>query len=233
MSNFDRPTPQILQLFDCQMRTPSDRILFHLKTRGPAETLALATALGISRQAALQHLERLVADGLVGHADERRGVGRPRRIWSLTDNAQARFPDTHAQLTLEMLDAIRAEFGEAGVERLIVRREQATARAYAGALAPAQGLAARVARLAEIRTAEGYMAEWSSDPGGGFLLVENHCPICAAAAACQGFCRAELAVFREVLGPGVSVERAEHILTGARRCAYRITELVTPQEAAA
>jgi predicted ArsR family transcriptional regulator len=215
------------------MRTPADRILFQLKTRGPAETLALASALGISRQAALQHLERLVADGLVGHADERRGVGRPRRIWSLTDAAQARFPDTHAQLTLEMLDAVRTEFGEAGVDRLIARREQATARAYAAALAATGTLEARVARLAELRTAEGYMAEWSSDPGGGFLLVENHCPICAAAAACQGFCRAELQVFREVLGPGVAVERAEHILAGARRCAYRITSAERRPAAAA
>lgn len=207
------------------MRTPVDRILFQLKTRGPADTLALAAALGISRQAALQHLERLVADGLAGFEDERRGVGRPRRIWSLTPVAQTRFPDTHAQLTLEMLDAVRAEFGESGVDRLIARREQATARAYADALAPAEDLAGRVARLAEFRTAEGYMADWSPDPGGGFLLVENHCPICAAAAACQGFCRAELQVFREVLGPGAHVERVEHILAGARRCAYRITAL--------
>jgi len=205
------------------MHTPADRILFQLKTRGPAETLALAGALGISRQATLQHLERLVADGLADHADERRGVGRPRRIWSLTEAAQARFPDTHAQLTLEMLDAVRAEFGEAGVERLILRREQATARTYARAMAAAETLEARVARLAEIRTAEGYMADWSPDPGGGFLLVENHCPICAAAAACQGFCRAELMVFREVLGPDARVERTDHILAGARRCAYRIT----------
>ena len=89
------------------MNTPTDRILFQLKTRGPAETLALAVALAISRQATLQHLERLVSEGLVDHADERRGVGRPRRIWSLTAAAQARFPDTHAQLTLEMLDAVR------------------------------------------------------------------------------------------------------------------------------
>ena len=90
-------------------------------------------------------------------------------------------------------------------------------------MASAETLEARVARLAEIRTAEGYMADWTSDPGGGFLLVENHCPICAAAAACQGFCRAELQVFREALGPGVKVERTDHILAGARRCAYRIT----------
>ena len=204
------------------MHTPSDRLLLQLKTRGPAETLALAEALGISRQAALQHLERLVAQGLVDHADERRGVGRPRRVWSLTPAAQARFPDTHAQLTVEMLEAIRAEFGEPGVERLIARREAATARTYAEALSIHPTLTARVARLAEIRTAEGYMADWSPDPGGGFLLVENHCPICAAAAACQGFCRAELEAFRAALGPGVTVVRTDHILAGARRCAYRI-----------
>lgn len=215
------------------MHTPADRILFQLKTQGPAETLALAGALDISRQAVLQHLERLVAGGLVDHVDERRGVGRPRRVWTLTPASQARFPDTHAQLTLEMLDAVRAEFGEAGVERMIVRRERVTAQAYIQAIATAQGLEARVARLAEIRTTEGYMADWTPDPGGGFLLVENHCPICAAAAACQGFCRAELQVFREALGPDVSIERTDHILAGARRCAYRITSLPARQEAAA
>lgn len=209
------------------MRTPTDRILFQLKSRGPADTFALAAALAISRQAALQHLERLVAGGLVAFEDQKRGVGRPRRVWSLTEAAQARFPDTHAQLTLEMLEGLRAEFGEAGLERLIARREQATSRAYAEAMASAESLADRVARLAKFRTAEGYMADWSPDPGGGFLLVENHCPICAAAAACQGFCRAELQVFQEVLGPDAKVERTEHILAGARRCAYRIT----PREA--
>jgi predicted ArsR family transcriptional regulator len=43
-----------------------------------------------------------------------------------------------------------------------------------------------------------------------------------AATACQGFCRAELDTFRQVLGPDASVERAEHIVNGDRRCAYRI-----------
>lgn len=53
------------------------------------------------------------------------------------------------------------------------------------------------------------------------MLVENHCPICAAATACAGFCRSELETFRAVLS--AEVERSEHILAGARRCAYRIT----------
>ncbi|MNF02870.1 hypothetical protein D3C81_1951960 [compost metagenome] len=66
------------------------------------------------------------------------------------------------------------------------------------------------------------MAEWSEEKDGEFLLVENHCPICSAAAVCQGFCRAELNVFTEVLQ--AKVERSEHILTGARRCAYQISQ---------
>ena len=65
------------------------------------------------------------------------------------------------------------------------------------------------------------MAEWRRD-GDGFVLIENHCPICAAAAACQGLCRDELALFRRILGRDVRVDRIEHMLEGARRCAYRI-----------
>ena len=44
------------------MNTPADRILFLLKTRGPAETLALAVTLGVSRQTTLQQVGRRVAE---------------------------------------------------------------------------------------------------------------------------------------------------------------------------
>jgi predicted ArsR family transcriptional regulator len=76
--------------------------------------------------------------------------------------------------------------------------------------------------LASIRTEEGYMAEVKPLPLGAFLLTENHCPICAAATVCKGFCTTELDLFQSVLGSDVTVERAEHIISGDRRCAYRI-----------
>ncbi|MGH7865744.1 MAG: hypothetical protein ACREQB_12195, partial [Candidatus Binataceae bacterium] len=71
---------------------------------------------------------------------------------------------------------------------------------------------------------QGYMAECSRRADGAYLLIENHCPICAAARSCQGLCRDELALFRAALGAGVEVERIEHILAGARRCAYLIAQ---------
>jgi predicted ArsR family transcriptional regulator len=80
----------------------------------------------------------------------------------------------------------------------------------------------KLEELAKVRTEEGYMAEIRAEGGGGFLLIENHCPICAAANACQGFCATELDLFRSVLGPGVTIERAEHIISGDHRCVYRV-----------
>ena len=204
------------------MRSTADQILLLLKSKGPAQTKALAEATGVSRQAARLQMERLAAEGLVEHVTERAGVGRPRRSWSLTAKGNQRFPDTHAQMTVELIEAVREEFGAAGLDRLVARRETATEAAYGEALEGAETLEARLARLAEVRAAEGYMAEWSRRDDGAYLLIENHCPICAAAAACQGFCRSELALFQTMLAPA-KVERAEHILTGARRCAYVVT----------
>lgn len=127
---------------------------------------------------------------------------------------------------MRLIEAVRRELGPEALDRLVMARESQARDEYLAEMDGAVSLAERVARLAAIRTREGYMAEWREE-AGGFLLVENHCPICAAAVACQGFCRAELELFRETIGPGVAVERGDHIAAGARRCAYRISVLET------
>lgn len=203
-------------------RRPVDRFLLLLKTRGPQTSAESGTALGITDEAARQQFVKLAREGLVEGVSASAGVGRPTQVWHLTPAGHARFPDAHADLTVQLLNNIRTELGEAAMDKLIAARETQTRINYLAETADATDLPERVARLAMIRSREGYMAEWQAE-GEEFLLVENHCPICAAATACQGFCRAELAVFQEVLGSEVNVTRLEHIPAGARRCAYRIT----------
>jgi len=200
----------------------AERLLGLIKRRGPQRAADLATALAITPEAARQQLVRLAGEGLVAPKLERGGVGRPAQFWTLTVAGEGRFPDAHAELTVRLIEAVRGELGDDALERIVVARERDARRLYQAEMKGAGGIAERVARLAAIRTREGYMAEWLQDEAG-FLLVENHCPICAAATACKGFCRAELEVFQDVLGPDVSVTRTEHIPLGARRCAYRIT----------
>jgi predicted ArsR family transcriptional regulator len=109
------------------------------------------------------------------------------------------------------------------LDRVLASRLGRQREEYAKRIRQSDTLRRKLEDLARVRTEEGYMAEVREEEGGGFLLVESHCPVCAAATACQGFCSTELDLFRAVLGPGVSVERTEHIVSGDRRCAYRVT----------
>lgn len=210
-----------------------DRVLFLLKTRGAQTAADLAKRLGVTPMAVRQHLQALLDDALVGFTDERRKVGRPARVWSLTPAAASRFPDTHGELTVELLGAVRTTFGEDGLDRLVSERGRQQQRAYAAAMPDSATLEARIEALVALRTKEGYMAEWAHRDDGTYLLSENHCPICAAASVCRGFCRDELAMFRQLLGTDVRVEREEHILAGARRCAYRVEPAKSPVTATA
>jgi predicted ArsR family transcriptional regulator len=205
-------------------RSPADRVLMALKMHGALSSAAIGTMLGTSGEAARQQLARLAEEGLVVASSEAKGVGRPTQSWSLTPAAQARFPDTHAALTVQLLGIVRSSLGEAALDTLISSREAETRAIYETALADRVGLREKVAALADLRSAEGYMADWRQETDGTLVLVENHCPICAAAVACQGFCRAELDVFRSVLGDGAEVVRTEHIVAGGRRCSYSIRE---------
>lgn len=199
-----------------------EKILFFLKTKGPQAASQIAKRLGVTAMAVRQHLYALQEEGAVEFTDERRKVGRPARIWSLTRATSDRFPDSHGELAVGILTAARMAFGEDGVSKLIEQRTEAQAESYGKRLARKKALGDKVAALAEIRTDEGYMAEWQANEDGSFTLIENNCPICAAAETCQDLCRGELRLFSNVLG-GVEIEREEHILSGQRRCLYRIT----------
>ncbi len=204
-------------------RSTQDRILFLLKTKGEMTAQALGERLDITAMGVRQHLYRLQEDDLVSFRDERAGVGRPSRHWHLTDTGNGRFPDSHSELTVAMLESVEKVFGADGLDRLITARTDETLESYRKSLNGCRSIEQRVAQLAELRSQEGYMAEWERQDDGSYILAENHCPICAAAKVCQGLCRSELEVFQGALGDKVTVERTSHILAGARRCAYRIT----------
>ncbi|MDC8759746.1 helix-turn-helix transcriptional regulator [Janthinobacterium fluminis] len=203
-------------------QSTAERILFHLKTKGPAATAALAQEFQMTPEAARLQVQKLVGGGLIeGQQEAQASAGRPKQNWALTAAGHARFPDSHAQLTIQLIGSIKALFGEQGLERLIGQRESEMRTDYAAACQGLEELGQRLEKLAEIRAAEGYMARLEQDEQG-WLLIEDHCPICAAARNCQGFCRSELQLFQEVAGATGEVTRDEHLLAGGRRCVYRI-----------
>jgi len=200
------------------------RMLMYLKMHGAQPAAVLAGEMGLTNEGARQHLMRMMEEGWISSESQSKGVGRPIILYQITAAGFGLFPDAHAELTLQLLTSVKALFGQEGLDRLIQSREQETLKQYQSGVEGMARLEDRLDYLVSIRSAEGYMAEWYQD-GDLYFLVENHCPICAAATRCQGFCQAELQNFRQTLGEGVKVERVEHIVQGARRCAYQITTL--------
>ena len=208
------------------MASPSssrDRILFSIKTRGAQTAQDLADRLDLTAVAIRQHLELLLAEDLVEFTEQRQSVGRPSKVWELTEAGHARYPDGHAELTVDLLKSMQTAFGSDALDRLVEARTKDLVKRYRKQMSGLTDLSKRIAALVKLRSEEGYMATWSRGSSGSFTLVENHCPICAAAEFCQGLCSGELQLFQSLLGPGIRIEREEHILEGARRCAYRIT----------
>ena len=199
------------------------RAIVHLlKQDGPVDAQALAARLQISAMAVRQHLYALQAERLVTYDETPRPMGRPVKLWQLTPAADRFFPEGYAELTLSLLKSVTEVFGKTGLEQLLAMRTRQQITAYRQRLAGLDTLPQQLAALAAMRTEEGYMAAVHPQADGSFLLLENHCPICAAALACTQLCGQELAVFQTVLGTDVAIERTEHIVAGARRCAYHV-----------
>jgi predicted ArsR family transcriptional regulator len=201
------------------------RIMEALKIQGPQDASALAAQFGVSAMAIRQHLYALAERNLVVYQEEHRPMGRPAKLWKLTPAADKLFEDRHGDLMVNLFGAIRGTFGDEGLEKLLTHRARQQIATYRQDFPQKAPLRKRVELLANLRSSEGYLAEVKAQKDGSFLLIENHCPICAAATACPGLCHSELQVFREILGPDVKIERTEHIVSGARRCVYAITAI--------
>ena len=199
-------------------------LLVRLRREGPSSPDHLAASLGASRTGVLQQLRSLEAANLVRRETVRHGVGRPRHVYDVTEHAQDLFPNAYDGLATGLLAAIRAVGGEALVDDVFAARRRMTTERVRERLAERlpddASVADRARELAVIQDEQGYLAEAVLDPEGVIRIIEHNCAIHHVATGASAACRAELELFREVLGP--DVERETHIAGGDRCCTYRV-----------
>lgn len=200
----------------------TDRILESIKRNGAVTAKQLSEEFGMTSMGARQHLQTLEEDGLLQFEDIKAKVGRPNRHWSLTQKGHDQFSDRHRDLTIQVIDAVEHLFGQEGLAKVALERENSVYQSYRTVMQDCLTLPSKLQKLVKLRSAEGYMAELQETPSG-FLFIENHCPICRAATRCRSLCQSELNVFQRLIGDDYLVSRTEHIVEGERRCVYRIT----------
>ena len=163
-----------------------EAVLEILKRDGPISADSAAEKLGLTAMAVRQHLYRLEAAGEAAHALEARPRGRPVKLWRATPAADAHFADGHSALASDLILQMKRAFGDEGLDKLLKLRNADLEKNYRTKTDKVETLKAKLEALAKLRSAEGYMAAVEAQDDGSFLLIENHCPICAVARACSG-----------------------------------------------
>lgn len=194
-------------------------LLTLMKTRGPLAVSEMAKQLGITEMAVRRHLNTLERDGLIEAKISRQAMGRPSHLYSLTVAADDLFPKNYHMLTLDLLEELQAEAGSEQVSRLFEGRKQKMLDKYAARMT-GKTLEDRVAELAEIQNASGYMASWEKNENGNYTLNEYNCPITQVANQYEEACKCELKLFEKLLN--TQVERTECMTKGGCKCSYQI-----------
>jgi predicted ArsR family transcriptional regulator len=173
----------------------------------------------------LQQLYALEEAGLVSHAAEKHGVGRPRHVYDVTADAQGLFPTDYGGFASGLVKAIEAVGGEDLVEQVFAARRRQIGdrirRRMAEQLPEDADVADRVRVLAVLQDQAGYLAEAIVSDDGAIRLREHNCAIDKISRRTSAACDAELDLFRELLGPGVM--RESHIASGDRCCTYLVS----------
>lgn len=193
-----------------------------LRTSGPLTVADLGEHLGITHVAVRRHLTALERDGLVTSQQERLPMGRPTRKYELTDAADDLFPKKYGALSLDMLDFLAEQDPEQKlIDAFFAKRGNDLVEHYGPHVAENPDLAGRVARLAEVQGANGYLADWSKTDSDLLELREFNCPVHAISRKYPHACLHELAFFKTVLGTD-NVQRVECIARGGSCCRYEI-----------
>jgi predicted ArsR family transcriptional regulator len=198
-------------------------VLYALRRRGEATAEQLAEQLEMTVSGARQHLSALARDGLV-EASERPAPtprrGRRALVYAATPAADSLFPKAYGELTNELLGYV-GDTDPALLDDLFAKRRANRIAAAQARLEGKATLGGRVAELTRILDEDGYLATWERVEPGVYRIVEHNCAIWAVAQRYGQACTSELDFIRAVL-PGTRVERVQHMIAGARRCAYEV-----------
>lgn len=164
----------------------------------------LAGELGMSYMGAKQICLDLEKDGFLQTFRRHHGVGRPEILYSLTEKAQALFPQADNGVVLSLLEQARKLFGAGASEKLLYLHYQKLTENYLAKLGDISDPAERAGKLARIRDHEGYIANLLEDP---LRIVERHHPLQGVLDTYPEIVTLEKDMFQKVLRLSVTREQ--------------------------
>jgi predicted ArsR family transcriptional regulator len=198
------------------MKSTKDRILQTL-LRHPKITInELAEAVEINPISVRHHLTNLQMEGLIEAGEVRHGVGRPRLVYSLTQDGMERFPTKYLRLTTRLLAQMKETMPAPVVAQLFNQIAEDLASEYSSQI---QGLSMeeRLEFVKELLAQEGFTVEWEKK-GTEYQIHEITCPYYQIGVAHPEVCTVDQTLISKMLA--LPANKVQCVLDGGAHCTY-------------
>ena len=198
------------------MKSTKDKILQTL-LRHPKITInELAEAVDINPISVRHHLTNLQMEGLIEADEVRHGVGRPRLVYSLTEDGMEKFPTKYLRLTTRLLAQMKETMPGPVVAKLFNQIAEDLASEYASQI---QGLSMeeRLEFVKELLAHEGFTVEWEKK-GSEYQIHEISCPYYQIGIAHPEVCTVDQTLISKMLA--LPASKVQCILDGGTHCTY-------------
>ncbi len=198
------------------MKSMKDKILQTLLRKPKVTINELAEAVGINPISVRHHLTNLQMEGLIAAEEERHGVGRPRLVYSLTEDGMERFPTKYLRLTTRLLAQMKESMPGPLVTKLFNQVAEDLASEYTSQM---QGLSMeeRLEFVKELLAQEGFTVEWEKK-GSEYQIHEISCPYYQIGVAHPEVCTVDQTLISKMLA--LPASKVQCILTGGAVCTY-------------
>ena len=206
------------------MQATRQRIVDYLHREQRATARELAGVLGLTTTAVRQHLAILERDAVVQARAEGGRVGRPARIFTLTERGEAHFPKGYDVLANMLMDELRAIAGREALQRVLKRISLRLATDH---LSRVEGrtMAERVGETAQVLREMGCVAD-CEPAADGYLIRQFTCPYPNVARRNPAVCALEVDFVRRMTGADARLITS--LLRGDRSCTYRVRPVTQP-----
>jgi len=198
------------------MKSTKDRILQTLLRKSKLTINDLAEAVGINAISVRHHLSNLEKEGLIEAEEERHGVGRPRLVYSLTEDGMERFPTKYLRLTTRLLAQMKESMPGPMVAQLFNQVAEDLAGQYAADIKDLN-MEERLDFVKDLLAQEGFTVEWELKDGK-YEIHEISCPYYQIGVAHPEVCTVDQTLISKMLA--LPVNKVQCILNGGAHCTY-------------
>jgi len=211
---------------EIETKKTRERVLKTLLTQERCTINELAEAVSLNPISVRHHINRLELDGLVSSAEERHGVGRPRRVYYLTENGREQFPTRYIQLTLRLLEQLKGTMPRGMVSRLFAQMAEEMAAEYRSDLEDLT-IEQRLDVVKNLLSAEGFSVEWERK-GQYFQIHEKNCPYFHVGQNHPEVCSVDQTLISTILD--IPAQKIQCLLHGDNHCTYIVPHLPVLEE---